>query len=566
MNNRRAQWLLAAAVALLLNGCQTPGSWKESAQREIDASLSEAGAPARAAAVPAEVSQALMPAIEIALPEGKTAPLEPRFDLAVSNGAVRQVLMGLVEGTPYDIVLQPDVTGTVTLNLKNVTVPEALKAIRDAYGYEFTREGNRFTVLGRGMQTRLFPVNYLNLVRKGKSDTRVSSGEVSQAGQSTAGGTTAAGAAGTTARYSGVQVETQTQADFWQELRGALAAIVGTEGGRKVVVNPAASLVIVRAMPEELRVVEEFLGVTHATVGRQVVLEAKILEVELNDGFQAGINWSKLGTTGSTEITASQVGGGTLLSGAGTSEIAGSSFTLDPGSGLFSSTDGTLTSAFGGMFSLAAKGTNFSVFLEALKSQGEVHVLSSPRVATVNNQKAVIKVGTDEFFVTGVTGGTTASATGVTTEPSVTLTPFFSGIALDVTPQVDAKSGIVLHIHPTVSAVTQKNKAFSVSGESFNLPLALSSIQESDSIVRASSGQIIVIGGLMKEGSTDENASVPLLGDIPLLGNLFKHRKVTRIKKELVILLKPTVIASDEEWGEAVRGSQERIKKLRIGS
>jgi MSHA biogenesis protein MshL len=189
--------------------------------------------------------------------------------------------------------------------------------------------------------------------------------------------------------------------------------------------------------------------------------------------------------------------------------------------------------------------------------------LSSPRVSTVNNQKAVIKVGGDEFFVTSVTAGTAATLSSAATSPSVVLTPFFSGISLDVTPQIDEGSNIILHIHPAVSEVVQKSKAFQISGEDFNLPLASSSIQESDNVVRALNGQIIVIGGLMKEGSTDQDASIPFLGDIPILGNAFKHKRVARIKKELVILLKPTVVDNNQVWENAIQSSEGRMQKLR---
>ena len=137
---------------------------------------------------------------------------------------------------------------------------------------------------------------------------------------------------------------------------------------------------------------------------------------------------------------------------------------------------------------------------------------------------------------------------------------------LDVTPQIDENNNIILHIHPSVSAVTQADKSFTAQGDAFTLPLALSTIQESDNVVRTRSGQVIVIGGLMKEGSTDESAGIPILADIPILGNLFKHKKVTRIKKELVILLKPTVISTAEDWGRAARESQERMREIRIGA
>lgn len=558
LNIRKLSSVTLGAAAVLLGGCQTlPSNWSDQTRTVIDANL-EQSKPVVKTPLPSDVRDALLPPIEIALPEGKAAPLEARFDLSVANAPARQVFMGLVEGTPYDIVVHPSVGGNVTLNLKEVTVPEALKALREAYGYEHRREGNRFFILGRELQTRLFNVNYLNLIRKGKSDTRVSATGLSSTG-STSGGTTT-----TATSQSGVQVATESASDFWKDLQTILTALVGTDGGRKVITNAQTGIVVVRAMPDELRVVENYLGATHATVNRQVVLEAKIIEVSLNDGFQTGINWSKL----QNNYTFGQVGGGSSLTGngiPGPSETDGNTGNLNPVTGLFSAISGTNASAFGGIFSIAARSDNFAAFVELLKSQGEVQVLSSPRVSTLNNQKAVIKVGTDEFFITKQDTTQSSVAGGfptVTTE----LSPFFSGIALDVTPQIDDSGNINLHIHPSVSDVTSKTiPTPGVAATAQGLSTARSSVQESDNIVRATSGQIVVIGGLMKEGSTDESSSVPLLGDIPILGYLFKHKKVTRIKKELVILLKPTVIQLDQDWNDAVGESQERIKKIRIG-
>lgn len=549
--------LLSATIAcVLLAGCQTmPGDWHDEVGGSVDATLEQARKAPGKEGVPEAVKDAMLPPLEITLPEGKIAPVEPRFDLSVANAPARQVFLGLVEGTPYDIVLAQDVGGSVTLNLKDITVPEAMNALREVYGYEYRREGSRFFVLGREMQTRIFAINYLNLVRKGKSDTRVKSGEIGQR-SSGSSGSTSAGSGGP----ANIEVETQSQTDFWKELGDTIRAIVGGGGERRIVVNAQAGIVVVRAMPDELRMVAEYVGATHASVNRQVMLEAKIIEVELNNGFQAGINWAKL----SGNSTFGQVGGGTGAS-SGLSEIAGNVGNLNPTTGIFTPISGTNASAFGGVFSVAVKTGDFAAFVELLSTQGRVQVLSSPRVSTVNNQKAVIKVGGEDFFVTGISGGTTSTVTATTTTPTVELTSFFSGIALDVTPQIDDTNNIVLHIHPSVSTITQRDKTFTVGDQGFTLPLASSSIQESDNIVRAQSSQIIVIGGLMKEGSTDQNASVPLLGDIPILGNLFKQRKITRVKRELVILLRPTIVDSGV-WREEVKDTQDRLKKLRIGS
>lgn len=554
MTARRA---LVALLAMMLVGCQSvsPG-WRDSVSASVDESLSSARAGKDGKTVPMDVSRALLPPIEINLPQGGAVPLEPRFDLTVNNAPARQVFMGLVEGTPYSMILHPDVKGIISLNLKEATVPEALSVIRQVYGYEYRREGNRFFILGSDMQTRMFPVNYLNLSRKGMSDTRVAS-----SGLNTTGGTTSSGTTTTGTGASGAQIQTQTQADFWKDLSAALAAIVGTEGGRKVIVNPQSGIVVVRAMPDELRMVEEYLGVTQSSVNRQVILEAKIVEVQLKDGFQSGINWAGIANKNNRTVTLGQVGGGDAIAG-GLSEIANNAGNLNPTTGTFSAISGTNSSAFGGVFSLAVQANNFAAFFELLKTQGDLNVLSSPRVSTMNNQKAVIKVGTDSYFVTKQ-DSTASTVTGGSPTVSTELSPFFSGISLDVTPQIDEAGNINLHIHPSVSEVSEKQITVAANQ---TISTALSTVQESDNIVRAQSGQIIVIGGLMKEASTDDNASVPLLGDIPLIGNLFRHKKVTRIKRELVILLKPTIINNGQDWNDAAGESQERIRKLRIGS
>lgn len=563
--------LLVAACAV--SACSSnPYRWDSTVEKKIDETIAKDLKSATGSAVPADVSQALLPSLGGSGP-GAT-PAEPRFDLTVNNAPVRQVLLSISEGTPYSVVLPPDMTGTLTLSLKAVTVPEAMQVVRNVYGYDFRREGNRFLMYGHGLQTRLYPVNYLNLERKGRSLTRVSTGELSRSGATAAtpatGATPGTPGAAASQTTSGFRVETNSKADFWSELQEALDIFIGAtiryEGnnrmaaypqGRKVMVNPQAGLVMVRAMPDELRVIEDYLNVMQLTVNRQVILEAKVIEVELKDGFQTGINWAAL----SGNSTFGQVGGGTIFKPGGVSEIAGNTGNLNPGTP-FSAISGTNASAFGGVFSAAIQTTNFAAFLELLQSQGNVHVLSSPRVSTVNNQKAVIKVGTDEFFITS----TTATPSSVAGQPPIVtaeLTPFFSGISLDVTPQIDDGSNIILHVHPAVSEVTQRDRTFRTNDQINSLPTASNSIQESDNIVRAGNGQIIVIGGLMKEGSSDENASIPLLGDIPILGNAFKHKRVTRIKKELVILLKATIVDNDQIWGTALRDSQGRIEKLK---
>jgi MSHA biogenesis protein MshL len=203
--------------------------------------------------------------------------------------------------------------------------------------------------------------------------------------------------------------------------------------------------------------------------------------------------------------------------------------------------------------------------LNFLQSQGEVTVLSSPRIATLNNQKAVLKVGSDELFVTGISTTTSASASGGTfSSPSVTLTPFFSGISLDVTPQIDDAGNVMLHVHPTVSTVSEKQKNIDLGAlGAFKLPLAASAVNETDSIVRVRDGQIVAIGGLMKSELATERTGVPGLKDAPLVGQLFQQNSLVNSKRELVILLKPTIISADGNWpvSDTATAAQARIEQ-----
>jgi len=507
---------------------------------------------------PPEIRSALIPA-ETVLATGSMQN-EARFDIAASQVAARDFFMSLVEGSPVNMVVHPDVSGEISVDLKNTTIEEVLQVIHNVYGYPFFKTGNIYQVMPAGLQTQTFQVNYLNLVRKGVSQTRVSSGQVTQTDSSNNdnGNSNNNTKNNKNTSTSGSQIDTESTADFWTELRIAIQSLVGTEVGRKVVVQPQASVVAVVAMPDELRLVEEYLKMIQSNLQRQVVIEAKVIEVSLADGFQSGINWSALAEPGSGKsVLLGQSGGGSVFD-TGFSESAGNRGNLTPGSALPNGLDSL---AFGGIFSLALNFNDFQGFVELLQSQGDVQVLSSPRISTINNQKAVIKVGSDEYFVTDISSDT---STGTTTTSSndITLTPFFSGIALDVTPQIGPQGKITLHIHPTVSEVVDQNKQINAFGVNQTIPVAFSTIRESDSVVYAESGQLVVIGGLMKENTDKEESGVPVLSDIPGLGALFRHTKSVSRKSELVILLRPQVIVSPADWQRNLDASRQRVNRI----
>ena len=558
--------ILALLLPLLLASCATPSrntATYDTAKQELD----RAAARQRAAEQSDAVNQALMPPLVVEMPTVDGRPIEPRFDLAVNNAPATQVFMAIVSGTRYSMVVHPGIVESISVNLKDVTVFEALETIREIYGYEYKVRGARILVEPLSMQSRLFQVNYLMSQRKGKTEVRVTSGAISDSSGAGPVGPTNTQMPGSVSSQAleSSRISTTSTNDFWSEIGAALRAIVGTEDGRSVVMSPQAGVIVVRAYPSELRGVAEFLKTMQVVVERQVMLEAKIIEVQLSDSHQTGVNWAafrgdvsagllspgaSLSPTGPiSAFTARNADGSVSANSMINALVGGTAGALDTGVG----TPGTL-------FGLAFQTSNFAALIAFLETQGNLQVLSSPRIATLNNQKAVLKVGTDEFFVTNITTNTTTTGTTSTQSPTITVAPFFSGVALDVTPQIDENSQIILHIHPSVSSVVEKTKNIDLgTAGNFRLPLASSTISESDTIVRVSNGNIVAIGGLMREAKARDSTGIPVLGTTPIIGNLFSSKRSSTVKSELVILLKPTVIESDESWRRDILDTKERI-------
>ena len=562
--NLRRAWrppalTLVVLTAALLTGCANDrGVATEDA---IRATMREAVQPTAQTAEPFAVKPPPQPA-------PSAAPSEEHFDVNVVDGDARDFFMGLVKGTNRNLIVHPDVKGRITLTLKQVTLPEVLDTVRDVYGYDYRRTAGGYIVLPATLQTRVFEIDYLNLIRGGLSRTRVSSGQVTQSrgdrqgsGGDNGNGFASEGTQQNNADRRGGQttgsvVDTITNSDFWAELQSTLGAILGGGQGRQIVVNAQSGVVLARGMPEELRAVADYLQRIHAASKRQVVLEAKIIEVTLNKGFQSGVNWAAVQQKNGNTYT-----GGTLSGGKNMADPlpqGGAPITVGPTTNPITS---LASQTVGAAFAMALNIGDFNAFVELLEQQGDTRVLSSPRVATLNNQKAVIKAGSDEFFVTEVRSNT-VTGTAATTSRDVTLTPFFSGVALDVTPQISAAGEVILHIHPTVSEVTDQRKDLTVSGETDSLPLAFSEVRESDSIVKAKSGQIIAIGGLMRNSSKKLNYSTPWFGKIPGLKRLFGSSRETETKTELVILLRPIVVDDDDDWQNLIQPAADRLTAL----
>ncbi|WP_323888506.1 pilus (MSHA type) biogenesis protein MshL [Aeromonas caviae] len=539
-------------LALAVAGCTTYRHPEPvQAKDALKQAMSEQSPTAPLTSLPPSVQSELL---QLNRPQQPMTIPEKRMRIAAHDVDAVEFFGSLFKGSRYSVAVHPGVAGVISVELKDVTLQEALATVGDMYGFDVQRKGNVFHVYPAGLRTETIPVNYLMMARRGLSRTSVSTGGVTandnnngnnnnfdnglnNSGNNNSQGNTASGDNNTNS--NGTRIETDSNNDYWTDLRDSLQTLIGTGEGRAVITSPQAGLVTVRAYPKELKAVREFLDQSGEHLKRQVVLEARILEVSLNEGYEQGVDWSGLSASwdGGKGIT----GGGSLMD----SPIA--------------STPNQIFRALGGGAGFTISDGNFNVAVSLLKTQGDVNTLSSPRVTATNNQKAVIKVGTDEYFVTNASTTTTTSGTSAPiVTPNVELTPFFSGIALDVTPQIDEQGKVLLHIHPSVIDTEEQSKTINVgTADPLVLPLAKSSIRESDTVVQANNGDIIVIGGLMKTDRQEIVSKVPLLGDIPWVGEAFTNRRESNRKVELVILLKPTVVEKDT-WQKELQRSSER--------
>jgi len=492
--------------------------------------------------VPDAINQVLLPS-----PSDTSSQLfgESKYDINAQKVDAAAFFSSIVKGTPYSVAIHPDVMGEISLDLKQVALTDVFDLVAELYGYEIERKRNIYRIFPSGMRTETFAINYLLMTRDGSTQTSITSGGVSQSSDKSSGGNSSQNSfsgnssnsgnnnnGGSDNNSNGTNISTRTETNFWAELLATLESMLGDGEGKSVMVTPQAGLVTVRAMPKEIRAVKSFLDVSEEIIQRQVILEARIIEVALDDGYQQGINWGQiLANSGSTDFQFSNTAG-----------VIGNS----------------ISAALGNVTSLSFVNKDFSGVLSLLSTQGNVQVLSSPRVTAINNQKAVIKVGDDEYFVTDVSSQSTISSSTTSVVPNIELTPFFSGIALDVTPQIDADGMVLLHVHPSVIETQEQEKIVTLNQEQFVLPLAQSNIRESDTVIRAKSGEIVVIGGLMQSITSESESKTPLLGDIPILGNLFKNKRNSEIKKELVILIKPTVVGKDT-WRQELKRSRDQM-------
>lgn len=523
MNRPTLQSVICIMGGILLSSCTATAPPEYSATHQIDTVIQNSirenqKISKNKTALPSAVNRALLPGIQTHLPTSEQSS-EKHFNLSVKDVSAQSFFMGLVKDTKYNMIVSPEVSGTISLSLKNVTIPEVIQAVQDIYGYAYKQTSYGFQVFPKKLETRIFSVNYLNLSRTGESQTTISSGQMpsgSSRQTSNSGGESAS------------SVKTTSTSDLWKELEKTLNAIIGTEEGRSVIINPQAGIIVIKAYPNELSKIAQYLDDVQGVMNRQVIIEAKVLEVTLRAEYQSGVDWNILGL----KVHSHNISKESL-------QTFTEFLTLD-----------------------MHKGNAFTSVIKLLNKQGHVRVLSSPHISTLNNQRALIKIGEDRYFVTHIGSAIISNAASNDATQDVDLTPFFSGIALDVTPQIGPNNDVTLHIHPIISNVEEDKKEITVGGKESNIPLAASSIRESDNIIRAHSGQVVVIGGLMETKNVHSKSSTPGADKIPLINGLFRGESDKTSKTELVILLRP-IIVDHSSWNKQLQSTGERFKHMK---
>ncbi|HXT18165.1 MAG TPA: hypothetical protein VN706_21220 [Gemmatimonadaceae bacterium] len=534
-------------------------------------SVSQPGQPAGAAPALPQVATA-------AGPQLSAAPERRIREINVPDGTpIATAVTQLGSQLGLTVTVDPAVHGTAHANLRNVTLEEALHELVSRNGAQYQLQGTVLRVVPIRMESHTFHLDYVALSRIGTMSTvvqrRLSSAGVATPGTNT--GLSALGAGAAAAASGGDVLTAQSVADVWQDIRVALTGIMasgqpaqGTASGNannanapttgaagesqtstgginaaqqaasgagggpsasntvfgdgsSLVISPMAGLINVTAMPDKVARVQEFLDDFQASVLRQVMIEAKIVEVTLTKTFQYGIDWSIVSAAASNKF------GVTLRS--------------DPSV--------TTTGNAGNInFTFTGGATSVTAVLTALASEGNVSVLSNEQTSALNNQRAIFDVTTDEIFfnvsrtpLLGPNGGV------VTTQSSIIPQQISVGVVLDVLPQISADNVLTMDIRPAVTSIDHTATISLPDGTTASAPVIAR--REGDTIARMRAGETMVIGGLVQNRKDQTTSGIPVLKDIPLLGKAFQHIDNTETRTELVVFLTPTIISGQPASG-----------------
>ncbi len=569
----------ATLLSLLLAACQAP-----TPQQPLAGHLStETTLPQARGEIPAPVQQTL------ALPKPRATPKAETYSVVVNNVQVGDLLFALARDAKVNVDIHPGITGTVSLNAINQTLPQLLTRIAKQVDMRFELDGPNLVVMPDSPFLKHYKVDYVNMARNVtetiSTSTQINTnpgGSGSSTGGSGGGGGTGS-VGGGAGNVSNTRIENKSNNQFWESLErnikdilretdkilpegssetiveqantqsasGAAALPPGTgpraaqaianalqtnalgsssqatgnsvvrrntfREAASVIINPESGVVTVRATSRQHEKIQEFIDRVIASSRRQVLIEATIVEVTLGDGYQQGIQWDRLRKDGSTK------------------------FSISPAS--VNTNVGTAVSPFTISFSQLGNAFDIAGVVDLLQSYGTAKVLSSPRLSVMNNQTALLKV-VENFVYFNVKADTTSTA-NVGTTVAVTTTPqsVSVGLVMTVTAQVSDGEAVILNVRPTISSISELKEDPNPSipaGVKNYVPQIRT--REIESVMRVNSGEVAVLGGLMEDGVNWKTGRVPLVGQLPLIGELFTTRNNAANKSELVIFLRPVII------------------------
>ncbi|HMH20010.1 MAG TPA: secretin N-terminal domain-containing protein [Burkholderiales bacterium] len=506
--------------------------------------------------------------ISTILPKPRPTQRPETYTIVVNGVKVQELLFALARDAKLNIDVNPGIAGTVTMNAIDQTLPQLLTRISKQVDMRWELDGPNLIVMPDSPYLHIYKIDYVNMERTSVGTIGVSS----QIGSGT--GTTGGGGGGGGANGSTTTVRVTSDNKFWATLeknvkdilqqtdkllpagapqpapvqlaQGGLSAAppaptvpnVTFREAASVIVNAEASIVIVRATSRQHEKIQEFFDQVLANVKRQVLIEATIAEVQLNNEYQQGIDWSAItGRIGSgTRIALNQVAGGTVSS------------TATFPAGIVGATTGTgLPSAptFPNLFTIAGGGGRFAGVIQLLESFGTVRVLSSPKLSVLNNQTALLRVVDNIVYfnvqVSIAAGNLNSNAVTATNTTPVTVPV---GFVMNITPQISDNDTILLNVKPTttrlVKFIADPNPALAQAGVQNLVPQLR--MREMESLIKVNSGQIAVLGGLIEDSVNDVEDTIPIINSIPILSSIFSSRNRNNTKTELVIFLRPVVV------------------------
>jgi MSHA biogenesis protein MshL len=504
----------------------------------------------------ASIPAAARGSLDIAPPSAQSAP--ERFTVVVNNVPAAELLLTLARDAKINVDVHPSIQGVVSINAIDQTLVQILDRLSAQIDMRYKLEGNLLTAVPDTPFVRIYRIDYLNMSRDAVSRTSIAT-QVATTG----GVGSAKGAESSTGNNSGAELVNSSNNRYWQSLVESLNSLlqetdkilpgidadaldksdakvpsVRFREAAAVIAQPETGVIAVRATSQQHLRVQEFLDSSVLSARRQVLIEATIAEVELGDDFEQGIDWKavRIGATNTLGLTLRP--GGSLTQLPGGSPVGG----VIPTLGLIEA-------------SHSQGQTDITAALRLLESFGRTRVLSSPKISVLNNQTALIKV-VENLVYFQLTADFTPGTAGSPTTFTVTSTPNTVpvGFLMNVTPQIAASGEVILNLRPTISRLTgfveDPGVALSLAlarQSGANVPDVSSRVpeiqtREMESIIKVSDGQIAVLGGLMREESSDGEDAIPGAKRVPLLGNLFRNRSRHSKKSELVIFLRPIIV------------------------